>query len=231
MRSHRPFFQKLNARITAAIIVASAAAIALTIPAIGCGDSGSSAQGGTTAGDPGGFSRPAPGTVEQLDARNDVTGSADISQVPSWVDINWASISQGGGNYVFTLDLVGVAPDNLQQGMAAEWGFMLDTSSGGSPDWIVYGSISNTDGWTMGLYNPKTKVRLAGQQFPGTITHNDTKIVLTVNSSSMSSPQSFKWFAFTNYFVKPAGSAGQQAGDKVPDKGVPDNSADWLPYP
>lgn len=231
MRSHRSFFQKLNSKAVAALIAASLSAIALTIPASGCGDSGASTQGGNTTSEPGGFSRPAPGVIEMLDARNDVTGSSDISQVPSWADINWASIAQDGGNLIFTLDLAGVAPENLQQGMAAEWGFMLDTSSGGSPDWIVYGSISNTDGWTMGLYNPKTKARLTGQQFPGTISHKDTKVVLNVNASAIASPQSFKWFAFTNYYVKPAGSAGQQAGDKVPDGGVPDSSADWLPYP
>ena len=233
MNPHRLFFQKISGKKTAVVLSAAFMVLALALSASGCGssDSGSSAQTNTSGNQAGGLSRPAPGTVEMLDGRNDITGGQDISQVPSWIDINWASVARDGDKLVFTMDFAGALPDNLQPGMASEWGFMLDASMGGTPDWVIYGSISKSDGWTEGVYNPKTKVRLADSQFPGTFTHSGTKLVLTVNAADVGSPQNFKWFAYSNYFIKPTGSASQQAGDRVPDNGQPDNSANWLPYP
>lgn len=167
-----------------------------------------------------------------LDGRNDVVGTQEMSQVPSWLDANWASISKTGDNLVFTMDLAGALPANVDAGMAAEWGFMIDSTASGSPDWVVYASNTVQDGWTFGVFNPKTKQRLSGPQFPGTATHADTKVTLTVNAASLGAPPTFTWFAFTNIYEKStSGGQAQQAGDKIPDNGAPDNSADWLPFP
>lgn len=226
----KPVLQKIFRNRMPAVIGVALLVLVLAAMASGCGDSNA---GSSTAADlaPVGLSRPAPGTVELLDGKNDVTGSQNISQVPSWLDINWVSVAQDSGSLIFTMDVADSLPTGMQANMAAEWGFMLDTEKDGTPDWIVYASNTVQDGWTVGVFNPKTKERLSGPQFPGTASHADTKVILTVKASALGTPSSFKWFAFSNVYIKPASGEGQQAGDKAPDNGAPDNSADWLPYP
>lgn len=233
MNPHKPFFQRIAGRKTMVALGAAISVLAVALPASGCGSSTSDSGTRTaTAGEAGGLSRPAPGTVEMLDGRSDVVGSQEMSAAPSWVDAGWASVSKAGDNLVFSMDLAGALPAAMQAGMAAEWGFMIDSTSSGAPDRVVYASDSVQDGWTWGVYNPKTKQRLTGDQFPGAAEHADTRITLTVSAASMGAPQAFKWFAFSNVYVKSStGGQAQQAGDKIPDKGEPDNSADWLPYP
>ncbi|MHB8792936.1 MAG: hypothetical protein ACYC6O_06315 [Thermoleophilia bacterium] len=207
-----------------ALLIAIAAIAFLS----GCNDSDTGTVITPTVGS---ISRPAPGTVELVDAKNDISGSQDLTKAPSWLDLNWASVSKEGANLVFTMDVAGALPDKMQAGVADEWGFMLDVDQDGTSDWVIYASDTFKDGWVEGLYNPKTKERLTGQQFPGKISHLDTKVILTVSSDAIGAGSGFKWFVFTNEYTRGAENQNLQAGDHIPDLGTVDNSADWLPYP
>lgn len=232
MNINRRILHTIGHRQALVIAGAALAMLAITTFTVGCGDSGTDA-GSSTAGTSGigGLTRPATGMVEVLDARSDITGSQNLTQAPSWLDINWVAIAQAGNYLKFDMDLAGKVPDTMPAGIAAEWGIMFDTDSDGTPDWVVYESSSNKDGWVYGLYNYKTKERLTGPQFPGDAAHSDTKITLTVNPATLGTPKNFKWLAFTNDYSKGTDGENLQAGDKVPDNGAPENSVDWLPYP
>lgn len=199
----------------------------LTLTIAGCGETTTS----TGAPPAGLLSRPAPGTVEMIDGRGDISGSQDLAKAPTWLELNWSSVSQNAGSLKFTMDTAGTIPEQMAPGVAGEWGFMIDTDQDGTPDWVIYTSNTVKDGWTAGLFNPKTKERLAGSQFSGTATHADTKIELTIAASAIGAGQEFKWFAFANEYTKSADNQNVQAGDHIPDLGTPTSSADWLPYP
>jgi len=218
-------------------LLAAAAAVLLSLTMMllvsACGDSGSSdgSTAPTATGPLGKLTRLGPGAIEMLDDKNDVSGSEQV-QVKSALDINWVRIEQQGENLTFTMDLGGPLPTATVPSNAAEWGFILDVDGDGVPDWLLYQSNDNTNGWTAGLFNPKTKERLAGAQLPGTASHEGVDIVMTVNRAALGSPQNFKWFAYTNVFVKSSASAQPlQAGDRLPANAAPENSANWQVFP
>ena len=209
-----------------AVLVLAALALA------GCGDS----QSNTSATQPQSgiekVSRPAPGTVEVLDGMNDISAGQNVSSAPSWLDINWASIAKEGENLKFSIEVAGKLPETMQPGLlAAEMGFLLDTEKDGTPDWGIYATFTR-DGWSPWLYNKKTKERIAGAQFPGTFTHEGTTLVFTVNPSSFGSPKDFKWFAYTDAGLV-TGTQGEvsNAGDRIDEQALPDNSSNWPVYP
>ncbi len=233
-------FQKSGKRRGAtfkpAATVVTLATIALALAAAlvaGCGDSGSDTTAQKTSPNPGaaGVSRPAPGTVELLDSKSDISATQSLAQAPSWLDINWASIAGEGGNLKFSIDVAGALPETMPVG-AADLGFLLDTNKDGKPDWGVHASISKA-GWSPDIYNQETKQRLAGAQFPGTITHTGTTLVLSIPAAAVGSPAGFKWFVYTDSAL-PSDSSNEvgKAGDFIGDERTsPGDSTMWPEYP
>jgi len=218
------------------LVAAATVLLSLTMMLLvsACGDSGSSdgsATSPTVTGPLGKLTRLGPAAIEMLDDKSDVTGSENV-QVRSAIDINWVRIEQQGENLTFTMDLGGPLPSAMAPSNAAEWGFILDVDGDGVPDWLLYQSNDSTNGWTAGLFNPKTKERLSGAQLPGTASHEGTDIIMTINRATIGSPQTLKWFAYTNVFVKSSTSTEPlQAGDRLPGNAAPDNSANWQVFP
>jgi hypothetical protein len=214
-------------------LVLVAATAALSTPALlfsGCGDSSND----TASTQPLviKISRPAPGVVEIIDGMNDIGAGQGVTSAPSWLDINWASIAQEGENLKFSIDVAGKLPDTMQPGfVAAESGFLLDLEKDGAPDWGIYAAFTK-QGWSPGLYNKKTKERIADAQFPGTFTHDGTTLVFTIKSSVIGSPKSFKWFAYTDAgIVTDTNGTMANAGDRIGDQTVANDSSAWPEYP
>lgn len=220
----------ISKRITRGPVLVAGTAL-LFIPALlsGCGDS--SNDSASTQPLVVKISRPAPGTVEVIDAMNDIGAGQDVTSAPSWLDINWASIAQEGENLKFSIDVAGKLPDTMQPGfVAAESGFLLDLEKDGAPDWGIYAAFTK-QGWSPGLFNKKTKERIADAQFPGTFTHDGTTLVFTIKSSVIGSPNNFKWFAYTDAGIVTANGVMANAGDRIGDQTAANDSSNWPEYP
>ena len=197
----------------------------------GCGDSGPG-DATSTAAIMSNINRPAPDTVEIIDSLKDISASdPNLQSAPAFLDINRSSVSKEGNNIKFTMELASALPEGPQPGTAVEWGFLLDVDQDGTPDWGVFADLTAKDGWLPGIYNQKTKQRLAGPQYPGTFSHTGTTIILAVDSGSLGSPVSFKWFAYTDAAMTAGANKTQKAGDKIWEPAAPDNSENWLPFP
>lgn len=209
--------------------------LGLAVLTSGCGSSGSSDAGSGTNTDgaiSSGLSRPSPGTVQMIDSRGDVTSqSNDLASAPVFLDINWTSVAEEGNNLKFTMEVNGMLPLASETGNAVEWGFLLDVDQDGKPDWGVFAAVDTKNGLVNGLSNQKTNDKLMGAQFPGTFSYSGTTLIWTVDMAAIGSPQTFKWFTFSNFYTKGKDGQPEKASDQQPEGASPSDSSNWLPYP
>ncbi len=208
--------------------------LSLTVLMSGCGSSSSGDSGSSTKSsmETSGLSRPNPGTVQMIDSMSDVTSqNSDLAAAPSFLDINWTSVSKEGNNFKFTMEVNGMLPLVSEAGSAVEWGFLLDVDQDGKPDWGVFTAVDTKNGLVNGLSDLKTNEKRLGAQFPGTLSYAGTTLVWTVDMAAIGSPQALKWFTFSNYYTKGSDGQPRKASDQQPEAASNSDSNNWLPYP
>lgn len=199
---------------------------------LGCGDTDQAGTATQPVSNVGDVRRPAPGTVQMIDAMNDISDAGTkLDTAPTFIDINNVSIRREGANLVFSIEVSGAMPEGPQPRTVVEWGFLLDNEPDGSPDWGIFTDLTTKDGWVAGVFNVKTRERLTGEKFLGTMSHTGSTLTMTVDAGAIGNPQSFKWFAYTDYTVADETGNLKRAGDKIWEQAIPSESTDWLPFP
>lgn len=155
----------------------------------------------------------------------------ELPTAPQFIDISTVGISREGENLKFTMDVAAALPGAPTEGEAAEWGFLLDTDKDGIAEWGIFASMDSKNGWYYALSNQMTNEKQAVAAFPGTFSQGGTTITWTLNQAAISSPQSFRWLSFANYYATGASGGVEKATDSIPDQTPVDKSEDWPLFP